>query len=93
MISELLGDRSRLTLLLTGPGTRSAREVAHALSVPVAAVLPADPRTASLLSDGLGGQRRLGSGPLMRSARAAGHALRDDGTVMGGRPADAGVGR
>ena len=90
MISELLGDRSRLTLLLTGPGTRSAREVAHALSVPVAAVLPADLRTANLLSDGLGGQRRLGSGALIRSARAAGQALRDHGTVMGGRPADAG---
>jgi hypothetical protein len=82
MISELLGDRARLTLLLTGPGARSAREVAHALSVPVAAVLPADSRTASLLSDGLAGQRQLGSGPLMRSARAAGQALRDHATVM-----------
>lgn len=91
MLSELLGDSSRLTLLLTGPGTRSAREVAHALSVPVAAVLPADSRTASLLSDGLGGQRRLSSGSLMRSARAAAQALRDHATVMSAQPADAGV--
>ena len=91
MISELLGDRSRLTLLLTGPGTHSAQEVAHALGVPVAAVLPADSRTASLLSDGAGGQRRLGSGPLMRSARTAGLALRDHVTVMSRQPAGAGV--
>jgi hypothetical protein len=91
MISELLGDSSRLTLLLTGPGTSSAREVAHALGVPVAAVLPSDSRTASLLSDGLGGQRRLGSGPLMRSARAAGQALRDHGTVMSVLPIGVGV--
>jgi hypothetical protein len=91
MLSELLGDSSRLTLLLTGPGTCSAREVAHALSVPVAAVLPADSRTASLLSDGLGGLRRLSSGSLMRSARAAAQALRDHATVMSAQPADAGV--
>jgi hypothetical protein len=91
MLSELLGDSSRLTLLLTGPGTRSAREVGHALSLPVAAVLPADSRTASLLSDGLGGQRQLGSSPLMRSARAAGRALRDHATVMSGQPAGEGA--
>jgi len=91
MISELLGDKARLTLLLTGPGTRSAREVAHALSVPVSAVLPADSRTATLLSDGLGGQRQLGSGSLMRSARAAARALRDHATVMTGQTAGAGV--
>ena len=91
MLREVLGDTARLTLLLTGPGTRSAREVAHALSLPVAAVLPADSRTASLLSDGLGGQRRLGSGPLMRSARAAGRALRDHATVMSEQSPDGGV--
>jgi len=91
MIRDLLGGSSWLTLLLTGPGTHSAREVADALSVPVAAVLPADSRTASLLSDGSGGQRHLGSGPLMRSARAAGQALRDHARTMSGQPADAGV--
>jgi hypothetical protein len=90
MLRELLGDTARLTLLLTGPGTRSAREVAHALSVPVAAVLPSDSRTASLLSDGLGGQRQLGNGPLMRSARAAARALRDHAT-MREQPAGGGV--
>jgi hypothetical protein len=91
MMSQLLGGSSRLTLLLTGPGTHSAREVAHALSVPVAAVLPADPRTAILLSDGLGKQRQLGGGPLMRSARTAARALRDHVTLMSRQPADTGV--
>jgi hypothetical protein len=90
MISQLLGDSSRLTLLVTGPGTYSANEVGHALRVPVAAVLPADSRTASLLSDGADGQRQLASGPLMRSARAAGQALRDHVTVMSGQPAGGG---
>ena len=91
MISQLLGGSSRLTLLLTGPGTHSAREVAHALSLPVAAALPADSRAASLLSDGVGGQRQFRGGPLMRSATAAGQALRDHRTVMSGQPAEAGV--
>jgi hypothetical protein len=82
MISRLLSDSSRLTLLLIGPGPYTAREVGHALRVPVAAVLSADSRTARLLSDGTGGQRQFGDGSLMRSARAAGQALRDHVTVM-----------
>jgi hypothetical protein len=90
MLSQLLGDSSRLTLLLTGPGAYTAHEVGRALGVPVAAVLPADSRTASLLSDGVGRQRQLGSGPLMRSARAAGQALRDHVAVMSSQPANAG---
>ncbi len=72
-----LGVSSRLALLLTGPGTHSAREVAQALGIPVAAVLPDDARSAALLSDGVGGERSLSSGSLLRSARAAGQALRD----------------
>ncbi len=72
-----LGVSSRLALLLTGPGTRSAREVAQAVGVPVAAALPDDARSAALLSDGLGGERNLSSRALLRSARAAGQALRD----------------
>jgi hypothetical protein len=82
MISQLLGDSSRLTLLLIGPGPYTAHEIAHALGVPVAAVLSADSRTARLLSDGSRGQRQFGDGPLMRSARAAGQALRDHVTQM-----------
>jgi hypothetical protein len=72
-----IGRTDRLTLLLTGPGTHSAREIAQALGVPVAAALPDDARSAALLSDGVGGQRNLTSGALLRSARTAGRALRD----------------
>jgi hypothetical protein len=93
MISRLLAGHSRLVLLVTGPGTHPAREVAQALGVPVAAVLPADPRTASLLSDGLGGQRQLASGPLLRSAAAAGQALRRPAVAVSGQPAEAGAAR
>jgi hypothetical protein len=72
-----IGSGGRLTLLLTGPGTYSAREVAQALGVPVAAELPDDARSAALLSDGVGGRRNLTSGALLRSAGTSGQALRD----------------
>ena len=81
ILCELLGERSRLALLLTGPGTHSAGEVTRALTLPVAAALPTDSRTANLLSDGLGGQHRLRSGPLLRSAATAGQALRRHGSA------------
>jgi hypothetical protein len=90
MVTRLTGS-SRVALLLTGPGTHSAREVAHALGVPVAAVLPDDSRAAALLSDGAGSQRYLSSGALLRSARSAGRALRDHVEVMTPEPTGAGA--
>lgn len=93
MLSQLTGGTTRLALLLTGPGSHSAREVAHALSLPVAAVLPDDSRTATLLSDGTGGQRQLTNGSLIRSARAAGEGLRGHVAVMTRQPAAAGAAR
>lgn len=94
MLTQLLDGGDRLALLLTGPGTHSPREVADALRLPVAAVLPADARAARLLSDGIGTRRHLGSAPLLRSARTAGAALRGHADVPPfaragtGRPAD-----
>jgi hypothetical protein len=76
ILMPLVGGNSRLALLLTGRGTHSAREVGHALGVPVAAALADDARSAALLSDGVGVHRTLTSGALLRSARAAGNALR-----------------
>jgi hypothetical protein len=76
MLTHLVGASSRLALLVTGKGTHSAREVSRTLGVPVVAVLPDDARSAALLSDGLGGWRNVTSGALLRSARAAGLALR-----------------
>ncbi|MBO0822951.1 MAG: ParA family protein, partial [Actinobacteria bacterium] len=46
MLTELLGGRDRVVLLLTGGGTHAARDVADALEAPVVAVLPHDPRAA-----------------------------------------------
>jgi len=89
ILTQLVGD-SRLALLLIGQGTHSARQVAHAVGLPVAAVLPDDARSAALLSDGLGCQRVLTSGALLRSARAASHALRRREVVMPHQPAAAG---
>ena len=77
ILAELVGGTSGIALLLTGPGSHSRREVAHALGLPVAVVLPDDARSAALLSDGVGGQRTLTAGSLLRSARAAGKALRE----------------
>jgi hypothetical protein len=76
LLSHLLGGTQRLALLLTGPGTHSAREVTDSLALPVLASLPDDPRTAVLLSDGIGRRGHLGSAPLLRSARAVVEALR-----------------
>jgi len=76
MLTQLLGGSDRLVLLLTGQGTHSSPEVARALNVGVAAVLPDDRRAASLLSDGIGARHKLTSAPLLRAARVAGAALR-----------------
>lgn len=94
MLAHLVGGNSRLALVLTGAGTHSAREIAHALDVRVAAVLPDDSRTAAFLSDGQRRRRRrLASGELLRSAKAAGRGLREHGAATNRRSAEAGVGR
>jgi hypothetical protein len=84
LLTELLGGRERLVLLVVGEGTHAAKEVSRALGVPVAAVLPEDKKTASVLSDGTGGRRGLAGRPLVRAATAAGRALRE--ALAPGRP-------
>jgi hypothetical protein len=93
LLRQLLGGSVRLALLLTGPGTHSARDVANALSLPVLAVLPDDPRTARVLSDGLGDRRYLARGPLIRAAGTAGQALRNYHATPSRPPARAGATR
>jgi len=93
MLCHLAGSSARLALLLIGPGTHSAREVAHALGVQVAAALPADLRTACVLSDGLVGRPNLARGSLMRAGSAAGKALRDHNTTSRRHSAEAGAAR
>lgn len=92
LLGQLIGS-ARLALLLTGPGTHPAREVAHALGLPVLAVLPDDARTAGLLSDGLGDRRYLARGSLIRAAGTAGQALRNCHAAPSRPPAWAGATR
>jgi len=91
ILMRLLGGIGRLVLLLTGPGSRSAKDIASALGVQVSAQLPADGRTAAALSDGAAGRRRLISGQLIRSADKAGQALRGHGHDVGARATEAGA--
>jgi hypothetical protein len=80
ILDQLVG-RSRLAIMLTGPGQHSSREISRALGIPVVATLPDDPGSAALLSDGRGAERSLNSSPLLRSAGVAGKALRDHGAL------------
>jgi hypothetical protein len=93
LLGQLIGRGARLGLLVTGPGTHSAREVAHALNLPVLAALPDDSRTAGLLSDGVGDRRYLTRGSLIRAGSAAGQALRRRHAAPSLSPAAAGATR
>jgi hypothetical protein len=86
ILSHIVSANSRLALVVCGRGPHTAHEIAHALGVPVAAVLPDDARSAALLSDGMGGQRSLSSSPLLRAAQAAGNALRDHQAIATDHP-------
>jgi hypothetical protein len=92
-LSQLARGGARLGLLLTGPGTHSAREVARALNLPVLAALPDDARTAGLLSDGLGDRRYLTRGSLIRAGSTVGEALRGFHSAPSLAPARAGAPR
>jgi hypothetical protein len=76
LLGQLPGGPARLVLLVTGPGAHPPAEIASTLGVPVAAVLPADPRSAAVLSDGAARRRQFAAGPLLTAAKGAGQALR-----------------
>jgi hypothetical protein len=90
MLAQLSGGTARLVVLITGEGTHPAREISATLGLPVAAVLPADPRSASVLSDGASHRRSLAASPLLTAANAAGRALRKHAAGLGAVQADAG---
>lgn len=69
---SLLGGNGRLGVLLIGERGHSSAEIARALGVPVVGSLPDDPRTAAVLSDGVGRRASLSGRPLMRAARTVG---------------------
>jgi hypothetical protein len=75
MLAALAGGLGQVGLLLVGEKGHGPKEIAAALAVPVLAVLPADERTAALLSDGAGRRTGLAGRPLMRAAQQAGRTL------------------
>jgi hypothetical protein len=85
MLTNLMGP-GRVVLLTVGDGVTSSRELAKTLGVPVAGHLPADPKTAGVLSDGLGSRRRLSERPLIRAAAAVGRGIRAAAESAGALP-------
>ena len=85
MLTSLMGP-GRVVLLTVGDGAASSRELAKTLGVPVAGHLPADPKTAAVLSDGLGSRRRLTERPLIRAAAAVGRGIRAAAESAGALP-------
>ncbi|CCH89224.1 conserved protein of unknown function; putative ATPase domain [Modestobacter italicus] len=68
-LRQQLGDLFRVSTLVVGRGPYSAKEVADALHLPLAGVLPDDPTTASFLSDGTSaGARTQRRSALLREA-------------------------
>jgi len=88
MLAQLLGGTGRVVLLLTGPGSYPAREIAGALGVEVAAALPDDARSAAVLSDGER-RHRFAAGALMTAATGAGQALRRHASARAAAQAEA----
>ncbi|MGD0373538.1 MAG: hypothetical protein ABSB01_02975 [Streptosporangiaceae bacterium] len=85
MLSQIMGGPDRVTLLLVGEGTHSAREIGNALGVAIAGSLPQDRKTAAVLSDGAGGRRGLSARPLIRTAGGVGRSLRATVAAAGGQ--------
>ncbi|MGI9006572.1 MAG: hypothetical protein ACR2FU_10310 [Streptosporangiaceae bacterium] len=75
MLAQLRGDTERIGLLLIGDHGHRPAEIAKTLGVAVLATLPSDPRTAAVLSDGVGRRASLTDRPLMRAAKIAVRAV------------------
>ena len=75
MLTQLRGGTERIGLLLVGDHGHRPAEIAKTLGVAVLATLPSDPRTAAVLSDGVGRRASLTDRPLMRGAKAAARAV------------------
>jgi hypothetical protein len=71
MVSQALGGRDKLGLMLVGDHGLRPVDIARTLDVRVVASLPDDPVTARVLSDGEGRRSRLDRTALMRSAKQA----------------------
>lgn len=75
MLDQLRGGLERVGLLVVGDKGHSPAEVSRTLGVRVLAPIPSDPRTAAVLSDGVGRRSSLDDRPLLRAATMASQAL------------------
>jgi hypothetical protein len=77
-VRQELGDLAKVAALVVGDGPYSAREVAKALHLPLAGVLPYDPRAAAVLSDGaMSSMKTLRRSALLRAASSLAGELAD----------------
>jgi len=77
MLAQLRGGLERVGLLLVGEKGHSPAEISRTLGVGMFARIPPDPRTAAVLSDGVGRRSSLDDRPLLRAGRAASQVLAD----------------
>lgn len=75
MLEYLRNGLERVGLLLVGDKGHSPAEISRTLGVHVLARIPSDPKTAAMLSDGVGRRSSLDDGPLLRAAKTAGQTL------------------
>jgi len=75
MLAQLRGGLGRVGLLLVAGRGHSPAEISRTLGVGVLGTMPADARTAAVLSDGAGRRGNLDDRPLLRAARVAGLEL------------------
>jgi hypothetical protein len=75
MLAHLRNGLEHVGLLLVGDKGHSPAEISRTLGVRVLARIPSDPRTAAVLSDGIGRRSSLDDRPLLRAAKTAGQAL------------------
>ncbi len=75
MLAQFLGGSDRLGVLLVGDRGLKSGEIRGSLGIKVIGSMPDDPKTAEVLSDGVGRRTNLDRQPLLRGAKNAGKAL------------------
>jgi len=75
MLAQFLGGSDRLAVLLVGDHGLKSGEIRGSLGIKMIGTVPDDPRTAEVLSDGVGRRTNLDRQPLLRGAKNAGKAL------------------
>ncbi len=87
MLAQLKGSFvGQVSLLVTGPGPLTPKELSRALAVPLLGALPDDRRTALVLSDGVAARRGIDASALLRAAGATARTLARIGEPPPGAP-------